>query len=161
VVVSEDRRYLYLKDRFRLNVRGLGKNMSESDREENRLLLDQLAGAPIVRSYRSQTAKLIMTCLQLRSGRGSTSEDRDSLTGFGQRLLGSPALVARGDRLYAFELFDLERDPSERENLLGSGPDGLEPLKSEPWATTVTAPLADDGGDEVAVDRILAGAERL
>ena len=161
VVVSEDRRYLYLKNRFRLNVRGLGKNMSESDREENRLLTDQLAGAPIVRSYRSKTAKLIMTCLQLRAGKGSTAEDRDTLRELGQRLLGSPALVASGDRLYGFELFDLERDPSEQENLLGSGSDGLELLRAKPWTTMVTAPVADGDGDEVPVATILESAERM
>ncbi len=162
LVVSEDRRYLYLNDRFRLNVKGRGKNMSRLDREQNELLLGQLAGPPILRSYRSDAAKLIMTCLHLRSGTGTPSDDRRSLLKLGERLLGSPVLFLRGNRMFAFELYDLDGDPTERHNLLAAGGDGVEALRASPWATSVTMPIGDETDDtEVHLPTMLEEAERI
>jgi hypothetical protein len=160
LVVSEDRRYLYLNDRFRLNVKGRGKNMSRLDREENEMLLGQLAAPPILRSYRSDAAKLIVTCLHRRGDTGTRSEERRSLLELGERLLGAPVLVRRGDRLFAFELYDLGDDPTERHNLLDGGRDGLDALMAEPWGASVTMPIGDDD-TEVDLAAMLEGAERL
>jgi hypothetical protein len=40
-LVSEDRRYLYLKDRFRFNFDGRHKNMTEEDLQRNRRLSER------------------------------------------------------------------------------------------------------------------------
>ncbi len=67
-VVSEDRRYFYLNDRFRLNYDGFHKHMSDADVERNRQLLGQLATGPVVRSFLRHPHKLIVTALHLASG---------------------------------------------------------------------------------------------
>ena len=96
IVVSEDRRYFYFNDRFRMNYKGKSKNMSPQDRVDNERLQAQLAGPPLLRSYRSQAAKLIATCLHLRPEARTPSDSRRVLLGFGERLMGSPLLVLRG-----------------------------------------------------------------
>jgi len=162
MVVSEDRRYLYMKDRFRLNIMGRGKNMSQEDGERNQRLRAQLAEAPIVRSYRSQAAKLMMTCLHLRPATGSTSDTRRALLELGRNLMGSPALVRRGDRLFGFELYDLESDPLERHNLLTTGDAGVDALLASEWARPLTVPIGDATDDaEVDLATMLEDAERV
>ena len=160
IVVSEDRRYLYFKDRFRLNFLGRGKNMSQQDGERNHRLRGQLAEAPIVRSYRSQAAKLIMTCLHLRPGTGS--ETRRALLELGENLMGTPSLVLRGDRLFAFEMYNLDNDPAEKDNLLAAEDAGMDALLASEWVSALTVPLGDKVDDaEVDLPTMLDGAERV
>jgi hypothetical protein len=159
VIVSEDRRYLYLKDRFRLNSHGRNKHMNPQDREENDRILAQLAFPPVVRSYRLKATKLILTWLQARSESSSPTDARDALLEIGGRLLGRPVLALRGDRLLAFEVYDLKNDPDERHNLLASYSDAKDFLLAEPWLNRVSVPT----GDSVDVDlaTMLNGAEGI
>jgi hypothetical protein len=160
IVVSEDRRYLYLKDRFRLNTFDRGKNMSAEDGERNKRMRAQFAEPSIVRSYRSKAAKLIMTCLHFQPG--PPADVRRALLEFGENLMGSPVFALRGDRLFAFELYDLTNDPAERNNLLGARDAGVDALLSSEWAGTVTVPVGDAADDaEVDLPTMLKGAERI
>ncbi len=161
-VVSEERRYLYLRDRFRLNVKGRHRFMSPEDQEENRRLLDQLAAEPLLRSYRSKSAKLMVTGLHFRPRTGSPAEARREMMRWGERLLGAPLLALHGDRLFAFELYDLTDDPSERHNLLAVDGDGMDRLMESGRDMSVTVPVGDASEEpEVHLSTMLAGAERI
>jgi hypothetical protein len=162
VLMSEDRRYLYLHDRFRLNYMGRGKHMSTEDQERNRRLLAQLAGPPLVRSYRTKAAKLTVTALFHRFGEESPSQSRHAMVALGADLAGSPLLVLRPEGLFAFELFELDKDPDERHNILTAGDVGIDALLTSPWATAVTLPLGGDPGHgEVDLPTVLHGVEHL
>jgi hypothetical protein len=159
-VVSEERRYLYLRNRFRLNIKGRNRLMSPEDQVENERLQTRLAGPPLVRSYRTHTRKLIVTGLQLRLAPESTADRRQSLREWGERLLGSPMLCFRGDRLFGFELFDLERDPEEVHNLLVPDDGAREMLLSSGRALSVTVPQGDESEPgEMDLSILLEGAE--
>ena len=158
VIVSEDRRYLYLQDRFRMNSQGRNKHMNAQDQEENARLQGQLAFPPVVRSYRLKDTKLIMTCLQA-SESASLMEARDALLEIGGRLLGHPVLALRGVRLLAFEVYDLKNDPGERHNLLASYEDAEQFLLREPWVRWVSGPT--NGRDDLALSTMLDGAEGI
>ena len=116
VAVSEDRRYLYFKDRFRFNYHGRYRNMSPEQMERNRDILGQLSEPPLVRSYQDRRHKLVVTALRLDDAVPATDRPR-LLERFGAELLGAPVCVADGSRLVALESFDLEADPGETENL--------------------------------------------
>ncbi len=162
IVVSEERRYLYLRDRFRLNVKGRHRFMSLEDQQENQRLLEQLAAEPLLRSYRSKSAKLMVTGLHFRPRAGSAAEARGDVVGWGERLLGAPVLVLHGDRLFAFELFNLTDDPSERLNLLAADGSGMDRLMESGREMSVTVPVSDEGEDtEVSLPTMLAGAQRI
>jgi hypothetical protein len=161
VVVSEDRRYLYFKDRFRLNVLGRGKNMSAEEGERNARLRAVLAGPPVVRSYRSESAKLILTCLQLKRN-AEPSAARQRLLELGGDLMGSPALALQEERLYAFESYDLRDDPGETRNRLSGDRGWAQELASHPCARAMTVPagLAGDDG-EVELRSLLEASELI
>jgi arylsulfatase A-like enzyme len=161
IVVSEERRYLYLKDRFRLNVKGRDTHMSDQDREQNQHLQEQLARPPLVRSYRSKGAKLIMTSLVARSTSGDPTGSREALVELGRRLLGAPVFALRREHLLAFELYDLENDPGESRNLLGGDGGGVATLVRSRWAPLVTVPPAQTDGAEVDLLTVLDGAEHI
>jgi arylsulfatase A-like enzyme len=161
IVVSEERRYLYLKDRFRLNVKGRDTHMSDQDREQNQHLQEQLARPPLVRSYRSKGAKLIMTSLVARSTSGDPTGSREALVELGRRLLGAPVFALRREHLLAFELYDLENDPGESLNLLGGDGGGVATLVRSRWAPLVTVPPAQTDGAEVDLLTVLDGAEHI
>jgi hypothetical protein len=162
MVVSEERRYLYLKDRFRLNTKGRDRHMSPKDREENEQVQNRLAGPPLVRSYRTQESKLIMTCLHLRPTSRQGSDMRQDMLDLGQRLLGSPVLALRDDRLFAFELYNLGQDPGEHHNLLAAADGGAKMLAQSPWASVVTVPTGTQANTpEVGLSAMLEGAEYI
>jgi Sulfatase len=155
-LVGEDRRYLYLDGRFRLNYRGHNKHMTAEDLERNQGMLDQLATGPLVRSFVRHPRKLIVTALTLEAGLAAES-GRDRLIELGGRLLGSPVFALHGDRLLAFEEFDLDADPLEQRNLLrGTSGWGGE-LQHGAWSSTVTMPAPD--GTELALADLVDGAE--
>jgi arylsulfatase A-like enzyme len=116
VAVSEDRRYLYFKDRFRFNYHGRYRNMSPEQIERNRGMLEQLSEPPLVRAYQDRRHKLVVTALRLNDGGPGTDQPR-LLERYGAELLGSPVRVRDGSRLIALESFDLEADPGETANL--------------------------------------------
>lgn len=158
MVVSEERRYLYLKDRFRMNHQGRNRMMSAQDQAENERLQGLLAGAPLVRSYRSKTAKLIMTYLPLPSETRGPSDRQKEAKEWGDRLLGAPVVVLHGDHLFAFELYDLTDDPTEGQNLLGGDGVKMATLRQYGRAMSVSVPLGDD---EVDLATMLDGADRI
>jgi hypothetical protein len=159
-VVGEDQRYLYLKDRFRLNFQGKLMRMTEADVERNDQTLGVLDGAPILRSFLRQSDKLIVTSLRL-SPTGSAPSDRATLLGLGEQLLGSPMLLINQNQLFAFERFDLDADPLEQRNLLCETSNWPQELLHGPWASDVSIPGRDrteldlaaivDGGDVAEV----------
>ena len=155
-LVAEDQRYLYLRDRFRLNVRGHHKHMTEADLERNERMLGLLAGGPLIRSFLQYPRKLIITSLQLAAG-ASTVPPRDRLLEFGAQLLGSPVLAVHADRLFSFEEFDLATDPLEEHNLLWETGDWSHQLVHGPWSAEVTMPAPD--GSEVGLPAMVEGAE--
>jgi hypothetical protein len=155
-LVGEDRRYLYLDGRLRLNYRGHNKHMTAEDLERNQRMLDQLATGPLVRSFVRHPRKLIVTALTLEAGAAAES-GRHRLLEFGGRLLGSPVLALHGDRLFAFEEFDLDTDPLEQHNLLRGTPGWGGELGRGAWSPTVTMPAPD--GTELALTHLLDGAE--
>ncbi len=151
-VMSEDRRYLYLKDRFRINYHGRNKNMSTEEIERNRQLTDLLAEPPTIRAFLRYPEKCVVTSLRFRP-EWSGETTRTSLERFGANLLGSPILICQGDHLIALELFDLRTDPSEQHNRLLEMDDGVGWLLGSQWATSVTVPVAGVG--EIAIKDLL------
>jgi hypothetical protein len=118
-------------------------------------------GSHVIRSYRTPTTKLIMTSLRLRPGVVDPSQQRSTLVGLGERLAGSPVLALNGERLLAFEMFDLEADPQETENLLGSLSDWTEAVRSATWAQPTVPSSENEDRGEIEVASILNGAELL
>jgi hypothetical protein len=157
-LVSEDRRYLYLNDRFRFNYHGNYKNMTEEELVRNRKFTDLLAGPPTMRSFLRYPDKCTVTSLHLRTG-GGTTDDRATATSLGQSLVGSPELVVSGDRLFGFERFDLASDPTEAHNLLAREGDGPAGLLGSPMGPSITMPM--DGRGEVGLATLLEGSRPL
>ena len=156
-LVAEDQRYLYLRDRFRLNVRGHHKHMTPDDLDRNERMLAQLADGPLLRSFTQYPRKLIITSLRLAARAPSTVPARDRLLEFGAQLLGSPVLAVHEDRLFAFEEFDLASDPLEEHNLLWETGDWSRQLVHGPWSAEVTMPAPD--GSEAGLLTMVEGAE--
>ena len=70
--------------------------------------------------------------------------------------------MLRPEGLFAFELFELDKDPDERHNILTAGDVGIDALLTSPWATAVTLPLGGDPGHgEVDLPTVLHGVEHL
>jgi arylsulfatase A-like enzyme len=157
-LVSEDRHYLYLKDRFRLNYHGKYKNMSDEEIEHNQRISETLAEPPCVRSFVRYPEKCIVTSLCLQSD-GEGVPGRTALADLGESLLGSPAVVANRDRLFAFERFDLSSDPLERHNLLLETPEGATSLLGTPWEAAIAMPA--EGRDDIGLADMLDGGEQL
>jgi arylsulfatase A-like enzyme len=157
-LVSEDRRYLYLKDRFRFNFDGRHKNMTEEDLERNRRLSERFAEPPAIRSFLRHPDKCVVTSLKLKPN-GDAAADRAELAELGGNLVGSPVLAANGNHLLAFERFDLSSDPTEAQNLLNHETDGLASLLRSSWAQSISMPVAGQG--EVDLATLLDGSELL
>lgn len=116
-LVAEDRRYLYLASRQRLNTNPRGKNMSRRIRFENRIRRNTVAQDFSVRCVLNDRYKLIVTEFDGRSGllqRAAAPLLRRSHNG-------EPVVVLDGRRWLGFELFDRIADTEERVNLLHTG----------------------------------------
>ncbi|MGH9019320.1 MAG: sulfatase-like hydrolase/transferase [Acidimicrobiales bacterium] len=141
VHVAEDRRYLYFRDRFRLNLHGRYKNMSAAEKERNRSLTDDLAEPPASRAYVRRSEKLTVTSLCLAENGSDPSELRDRLLALAAQLPDAPLVALAGNRLFAFSLYDLAADPVEDDNLLSAGPEWKQRLMSDGgWAGSVVVP---------------------
>jgi hypothetical protein len=156
-VVGEDRRYLYLKDRFRLNFRGRNGRMTEAELERNARTFGLLEQGPILRSFLCGSDKLIVTSFRVRPT-GSARSDRAALIGLGEQLLGSPVAIIKEMQLFAFERYDLDADPLESRNLLAEAPNWPQDLLGGPWASDVSLPGPD--ATEVGLAAILEGGDR-
>jgi hypothetical protein len=157
-LVSQDCRYLYLKDRFRFNYNGRQKNMTEEDRERNRQFSELLAGSPTMRSFLRYPDKCIVTSLHLKTD-GDPAAHRSTFAALGNSLVGSPVLVVNGDYLFAFERFDLSSDPSEEHNLLDRESGGLASLQASPLAASISMPIAGRGDVDLAT--LLDGSQLI
>ncbi len=125
VVRAEDDRYLYLANRLRLNINLTGKNMGRAARMRNRIWHRTVARTHRVRAYVDDPYKLIVSELQSRK-RWLARAVSPLLTGLHN---GRPAVVVDGDRWIGVELFDRNRDPGERNNLLRTRADALVALQ--------------------------------
>ncbi len=157
-LVGEDRRYLYLKDRFRLNFRGKLMRMTEAELERNARTLGLLEQGPILRSFLCRSDKLIVTSFRLAST-GSARSDREALLELGEQLLGSPVAIIKQKQLFAFERYDLDADPLECRNLLAETPNWTQELLGGPWASDVSIPGPDS--TELGLAAIVDGGERV
>jgi hypothetical protein len=113
-VAAEDRRYLYMRNRHRLNLNARGKNMSLGARLRNRVFRSTIATQFGIRTEIEDGHKLTETqyvarnALMLRLGRRALRKAHT----------GDPLVVTEGRRWRGFELVDLRTDPGERINLL-------------------------------------------
>jgi arylsulfatase A-like enzyme len=124
-VRAQDDRYLYLANRLRLNVNLTGKNMGRAVRMRNRIWHRTAARTHRVRAYVDDPYKLIVSELQSRS-RWLARAVSPLLTRLHN---GRPAVVVEDDRWIGVELFDRDRDPGERSNLLRTRADALVALQ--------------------------------
>ena len=125
VVRAEDDRYLYLANRLRLNINLTGKNLGRRGHMHNRIWHRTVARTHRVRAYVDDPYKLIVSELQSRK-RWLARVASPLLTSLHN---GSPAVVVDGDRWIGVELFDRNRDPGERNNLLRTRADALVALQ--------------------------------
>jgi hypothetical protein len=112
---SEDKRYLYGPTRERFNVNLKGKNMSWSSRFKNRLGQLTIARGFNLKGYVEYPYKLVIT-----SYVGSALVPSAVMSSVLRRYLFYPnaVLVRRENLVIGLELFDLEKDPDESQNLL-------------------------------------------
>ncbi len=157
-LISQDRRYLYLKDRFRVNYNGRQKNMTEEDRERNRQFAELLVEPPTMRSFLRYPDKCIVTSLHLKTD-GDPAAHRPTFAALGNSLIGSPVLAVNGDHLLGFERFDLSSDPTEEHNLLDPESGGLASLQASPLAASISMPIAGRG--DVDLTALLDGSQLL
>lgn len=114
VLSAQDRRYLYLASRQRLNTNSRGKNMTRLARWRNQVFRSTLACDFGLRCVIDGRHKLVVTEFIGRTALGQR---------LGSRILrnahiGSPVVRLHGRRWIGLELFDLESDPGERHNVL-------------------------------------------
>ena len=114
-LVTEDRRYLYKPNRERLNVNFGGKNTTRWMRMKNAVTQRVLLRGFNIKGYVRYPNKLIVTSLAQAPGPAPPPLAAPLL----ERLFLSRDQVLRADDLLlSLEMFDLERDPGERRNLL-------------------------------------------
>ena len=157
-LVSEDKRYLYLRDRFRINYRGKHGRMTAEELQRNADLLSLLDGGPTLRSFIRGSDKLIVTSFRVASTTDG-GVDRSALLGLGRQLLGTPSLHIVEDQLFAFERFDLDADPLEQRNLLAETPEWTRELLGGPWRTEASMP--GPGGTPMDLASIFATGETI
>src|ERR1019366_2688259 len=121
------------------------KHMTDADVQRNRQLLGQLAVGPVVRSFLRHPHKLIVTALHL-APETPAGDAAARLRQFHELLLGAPVVAFHAASLFAFELFDLDHDPSERHNILDTDGAWRTELQSLEWASEVSMP-GPDGTD--------------
>lgn len=114
VVRAEDDRYMYLASRLRLNTNERGKNMGRRARARNRMWHRTAARTHRVRAYVDDPYKLVVSELQSRApwlARAASPWLR-------RMHVGRPVGIVDGNCWIGVELFDRDRDPGERDNLL-------------------------------------------
>ncbi|HEY1738342.1 MAG TPA: sulfatase-like hydrolase/transferase, partial [Acidimicrobiia bacterium] len=118
VLRIEDRRYLYLASRLRLNTNSRGKNMTRATKLRNRTWRATLGRAHSVQGFVDGRWKLVVTefiapnAVAPRAGSWWLARQHN----------GNPFVAVRGRSWFGLELFDIDRDPGERTNrLLGRG----------------------------------------
>ncbi len=155
-LVSEDRRYLYLRDRFRLNWEGLMQNMTKADQRRNQRMLEQLDQAIVLRSFLRFPDKLIVTSLTPKTSitGGSLPAAVRELC---EQLPGTPTLLWHGDQILALQRYDLAKDSTEENNLL-TGPGWRSDLLGEPWIGDLTV-LGPNAAERSLAEAVQLGEE--
>ena len=125
MLFSEDRRYLYLANRRRMNTNAKGKHMTKRDKALNRVLRSTIAEHHALHAFIDPPYKLIVTSVRARNVALSI------LGGPLARRLhnGNPYMSRHGSGAFALELFDLESDPTESTNLLLGKPELVEAVE--------------------------------
>lgn len=127
MLFSEDRRYLYLANRRRMNTNAKGKHMTRRDKTLNRVLRASIADHHVLRAFIDPPYKLIVTAVRARNA---------TLSWLGTPIVtrlhnGNPYITRHDADTLALELFDLEADPTESRNLLLEHPElvsAIQPL---------------------------------
>jgi hypothetical protein len=158
VLVAEDRRYLYFRDRFRLNLHGRYKNMSAEEKARNVSLSEELTEPPSIRAFIRYPQKLTVTSLSLVSDGQSPAQLRRRLTDLGTQLPGSPMLAQRGNRLYAFARYDLAVDSTEDHNLIESNAHWAGAVFDGGWAPSMSMPEQES---EVDLTTVVEGCDPI
>lgn len=154
-LTSEDRRYLYLRDRFRLNWEGLMQNMTKADQVRNQRMLEQFDQAIVLRSFLRFPDKLIVTSLTPKaSTKGHVPAAIRELC---QHLSGAPAFLRHGGQILALQRYDLTKDPGEETNLL-AGEGWRSDLLGESWIGDLTV-LGPSGTERSLLEAIRLGEE--
>ena len=131
MLFSEDRRYLYLANRRRMNTNAKGKHMTRRDKTLNRVLRASIADHHVLHAFIDPPYKLIVTAVRARNA---------TLSWLGTPIVsrlhnGDPYITRHGADTFALELFDLDADPSETQNLLLDRPElvrAIQPLLDAP-----------------------------
>jgi hypothetical protein len=123
VVRIEDRRYLYLGSRLRLNTNAQGKNMSRVAKARNRVWRATLIRSHVLQGFVDGPRKLIVTELIAPSSFAA----RAGSSYLARRHNGDPLVVVRGNSWFGLELFDVDADAGERNNLLRDRRDLADP----------------------------------
>jgi hypothetical protein len=158
VLVSEDRRYLYFRDRFRLNLHGRYKNMTQEERDRNEALTAELAEPPSSRAFVRYPEKLTVTTLALKDDAATSADIRHRLIELGGQLPGAPVIALRANRLLAFGRYDLKTDPTEDDNLLDGASSWPATVLNGNWGSSVTMPV---GGGEMDLASLMEGCELI
>ncbi|HEY3831891.1 MAG TPA: sulfatase-like hydrolase/transferase [Acidimicrobiia bacterium] len=114
VLRIEDRRYLYLASRLRLNTNAQGKNMSRVAKLRNRAWRATVARRHVLQGFVDGRWKLVVTefvapsSVAARAGSWWLTRQHN----------GNPFVVVRGRSWFGLELFDVDTDPGERTNRL-------------------------------------------
>lgn len=117
VITSEDRRYLYLPNRERLNVHRRGKGTTRVARARNRVLQRSLVRRHTVKAFVQGGYKLIVTSVSPPPGvSAGFARVSDAIMPAGS------TVVRSGSSWFGLELFELGSDPGERHNLLAGRP---------------------------------------
>ncbi len=119
VLTLEDRKYLYLSNRMRLNTNSRGKNMTTVARLRNAAWNRTVACDHRVSAFVDYPHKLVVTEMRARNA----SLARAARPMLRRWHVGQPAVAVVGDRWLGLELFDLEDDRDERHNRLLDGDD--------------------------------------
>jgi arylsulfatase A-like enzyme len=113
VIISEDQRFLYIRNRFRLNVNKAGKNMTALMKIKNNILQATAGRAHNLRAFIQFPYKLIVTSFTPRAA------SNVFLSLITRKLFPENAIVRRHRSSWlGLELFDLSKDPNEFHNLL-------------------------------------------
>lgn len=119
VHTAMDGRFLYTRNRFRINDNLRGMNMGRRDRLINRLIKSTVVREHLISAFVDWPFKLIVTDLRVAVPGLARVASRP----IARFHVGDPIVWFGGTRWVGLELFDLESDPGECHNLLLDGAD--------------------------------------
>lgn len=149
IITCEDRRYLYVRGRHRMNMNRTGKNMSRAQRVRNGIARATVLREFSIRALVQNRHKVIVTTLV--PGSAPVRVARPVL----ERMTGADsAFVHVGRALVGVQMFDLHADGGEREDILP----GLGALGAEERMPGLAGEVLRAGGGETGLLDALAKA---